>query len=318
MPTLEDELASRLRGLTLIEGKINPFQYLFIRNLTLISVSRALREIADRLDESGRAAHRQPDPADTRAGYYADTDGEYVDPFIYCAPSQTPSARSATTRSTTSSHDQRHSSRSRHQERNRHPVHLEAGHHVNNSPPDAVRPHHRRDVAPHLDLSRFSATSRISRDRPDGPSRPVLNYSEPRIRHRSHISQSDSGRSARSDFGRSAQSDFGRSTRPNRSLSPSPRSLRQASTQQPLQPSSERHTANPTDSTRFISNCSPPPSETNDLVLGDVFDLDESLVRCRTLGCKRTINRPERGSRGSQGRWYFACCGRKVGIFNEW
>jgi len=51
-------------------------------------VSRALHEIADRLDESSRVAH-QPTLADTRTGYYPDTDTEYVDVFINFFPLQT-------------------------------------------------------------------------------------------------------------------------------------------------------------------------------------------------------------------------------------
>lgn len=40
-------------------------------------VSRALHDIADRLDESSRVTHRSH-PTDTRGSYYPDTDTEYV------------------------------------------------------------------------------------------------------------------------------------------------------------------------------------------------------------------------------------------------
>lgn len=234
------------------------------------------------------------------------------------------STRSSATRSTTSSHDQRRSSRGRHQERNYHPVHSEAeprGRHVNTNLPDVARSRSHRDSRP--DSTRLSATPSVSR--PGGLPRPTFNYSEPRSRRYSNISQPDSGRGARSDSGRSALLDYVHSPRPDHSPSPSLLSLRQVSTRQPLQPSSERqvprvHTVDLVNSTRFISgrSSSPPNTYPGNPVLDDPFDLDESLVRCRSSNCQRAIEHPERGSQGSQGRWYFVCCGRKVGIFNEW
>ena len=54
------------------------------------------------------------------------------------------------------------------------------------------------------------------------------------------------------------------------------------------------------------------------LDLGDIYDLDASMVRRRTLGCNAVIHCPPFGEIGSQGRWYFVTCGKKVGIFNNW
>lgn len=259
---------------------------------------------------------------------------------FYFALSQRPLTRSAATGSTTSSHDRRHSTGGRHLERNRHPVRSETephGRHANNDLSDVAHPRHRHDVVPHLESSHLNVTPCTSRDHPDGTPRPVFSRSEPRIHHHPHISQSDSGRSAQSDsarsaqsdsrrsvrlgYGRSAQPEYGGSARPDRSLSPSPASLRPVSTRQPLKSLSKRQAPGVrAASTELISNSPPSPPETypNDPVLGDVFDLDESLVLRRSPDCDRTINFPPRNRQGSQGRWYFVCCGRKVGIFNEW
>lgn len=82
MATQEDELALRLTGLTLIGGEsahfiLTPHSSSFNSML----VSRALRDIADRLDASSRAAH-QPNPIDTRRENYPDTDTEFVRLFF--------------------------------------------------------------------------------------------------------------------------------------------------------------------------------------------------------------------------------------------
>ena len=50
----------------------------------------------------------------------------------------------------------------------------------------------------------------------------------------------------------------------------------------------------------------------------DIYSLDASMVQLRNPNCNPVIHRPPRGEMGSQRRWYFVSCGRKVGVFNEW
>ena len=103
---------------------------------------------------------------------------------------------------------------------------------------------------------------------------------------------------------------------------PSPTPLRRMSSYQPPQSLSSHQGLGARVSTQphsaGVTASSPISPTSNDTILGDIFDLDERLVRRRTPDCDSTIHRPSRGIRGSQSRWYFVCCGRKVGIFNEW
>ena len=50
----------------------------------------------------------------------------------------------------------------------------------------------------------------------------------------------------------------------------------------------------------------------------DIYDLDETLVRCQLTTRTPWIYCPPRGQQGSQGRWYYVTQGTQVGIFNEW
>ena len=169
----------RLTGLTLVGGEsahfiLMPHSFSFQYML----VSRALREIANRLDASGRAAH-QPNPIDARGGYYPDTDTEYVCLFFNFTLSLT-----LYNRSTTSSHDWRHSPRRGHSQGGRlnHSETESRGGHVH----DRTQRWHNSDVAPPQDLNHPGATPHLSQDRAP---RSNSNYSEPRVARCSNYSE---------------------------------------------------------------------------------------------------------------------------------
>jgi hypothetical protein len=303
MPVQDDALALALSGLTLAEGEFSFFFFQHNPDSHPVLVSQALHQIADRL---GEPAHRpRPNLTDTRSRYYAETDTEYVrfffNPTLFNIPP---------TRSTTSSNDRRYSPRRRHPE-GHHRSRLEAeprDHHINADIPDVYasnRSAHRPETASRPNSNRLGATTRFSQDRQERPPRSNADYHDP---HRMHISRSEDGHDAQSHYS------------PSRSLTP----LLRASSLQAFQPPSDRRAygAHVTDQ-RYDGKLpssrprSPPGAQPNN-VLGDIFDLDESLVKRRTPDCDTTIHRPPPGSQGSQNRWYFICCGRQVGIYNEW
>ena len=265
-------------------------------------VSRALHEIADRLDASGRAAH-QPNPIDARGGYYPDTDTEYVRFFFNFTLSLT-----LYNRSTVSSHDWRHSprrGRSQGGRLNRSETEPHGGHVHDNR----TQRWHSRDVAPPQDPNHPGATPHLSQDR---AARSNPNYSEPRVARRSNYSEPRVARrlfASRSEYGRDGQLDG--------SPPPSPTPLQRRSSHQPPQSLSSHQGLGARVPTQPHS-AGVTASSPNDIILGNIFDLDEQLVRRRTPDCDPSIHRPARGIQGSQSRWYFVCCGRRVGIFNEW
>ena len=75
MPPQYDELAARLRELTLVESESVLFLMFYSLSFNLILVSRILYETANRLNTSAHA-FPQPDLADTHGGYNAGTDME--------------------------------------------------------------------------------------------------------------------------------------------------------------------------------------------------------------------------------------------------
>lgn len=189
---------------------------------------------------------------------------------------------------------------------------------LNTYPHDQPTQHQRHlDAASPPNLNRPAPSPRL---RPDRVVRSNSDYSEPRIARRSNYSEP---RAARRVY--TSQSEHGHNTQSDGSPPPSPTPLRRGASQQPPQSLPNRqasgaHASGRTRGYRLTQNQPdhPPRPHSNDIDLGDIFDLDESLVQRRTPNCDSTIHRPTRGTQGSQGRWYFVCCGRKVGIFNEW
>ena len=73
----------------------------------------------------------------------------------------------------------------------------------------------------------------------------------------------------------------------------------------------------PTSSTPVPKNPRPTPPQPRDL--GDVYDLDESLVKFRfSTTATPCIQRSERGVQGTAPKWYYVVVGSTVGIYNEW
>lgn len=138
-------------------------------------------------------------------------------------------------------------------------------------------------------------------------------FSDPRVGYHHSEPRASNHRAfdTRRDFGRGAQTS---------SPPPSPTPLPRALPHQPLpRPTRRCLTTSITGESRNHPQIPDPVYLVSDqLDLGDVFDLDDTYVRLRDPNCLRQIYVPPRGKQGPKNRWYIVCVGREVGVFNDW